>query len=89
MCFEPVVVEIFRLFSKPFCHSSLNFFITCETIAFETFLESSKLPEAKPGLQGGCYWIVADVAALVSVGSGLTQTCRSIKFVAIPLRKSH
>jgi len=25
-------------------------------ITFEMFLESSELPEAKSGLQGGCYW---------------------------------
>jgi len=44
--FIPISVEFYRLFWKPFCHSSLNF-ITCETIAFEIFLESFEQPEVR------------------------------------------
>jgi hypothetical protein len=43
--FIPIGVEFYRLFLKPFCHSSLNFFMTCEMIAFEIFLESFEQPE--------------------------------------------
>jgi hypothetical protein len=42
--FEPVGGEFFRMFSKSFCCSSLNF-ITCQTIAFEVFPVNSKQPE--------------------------------------------
>jgi hypothetical protein len=45
--FIPIGVEFYRLFLKPFCHSSMNFFIKCEMIAFEIFLESFKQPEVK------------------------------------------
>jgi hypothetical protein len=45
--FEPVSIEFFRLFSKQFSHSSLNFFNTCEMNYFEMILESSKQPEVR------------------------------------------
>jgi hypothetical protein len=47
--FKPLNVDFFRLFSKQFSHSSLNFFNTCEMNYFEMILESSKQPEV-----GGC-----------------------------------
>jgi hypothetical protein len=49
---KSVTVKIFRLFSKPFSHSSLNF-ITCEMTSFEMFLEGCKNQKsegAKPRL---------------------------------------
>jgi hypothetical protein len=39
--------KIFRLLSKSFCCSILNFFITCETISFGMFLESCEQPEVR------------------------------------------
>jgi hypothetical protein len=45
--FEPFAAEVFRLFSKPFSHSNLNFFITCEMKGSEMFLESYKQPEVR------------------------------------------
>ena len=79
---ERVVVELFRLFSKPFSHHSLNFFITCERNSFETFHKNCKQPEVS-----WCQiWAVGTVwynfrsdalygcwSGSISVGSGISM----------------
>jgi hypothetical protein len=45
--FEPIAVEVFKLFSKPLSHSNMNFFITCEMNSFEMLLQSCKEAEVR------------------------------------------
>ena len=47
MFFKPVAGELFRLFFKPFSHSSLDFCITCEMNSFEVFHKCYKQPEIR------------------------------------------
>lgn len=84
---KPVTVEILRLFSTPFSHSSLQF-ITCEMNFFEMFLESCKQPEFR-----GCkIWnlvckkgveilqskvLYNPCSGSTSVGYGVSQNCNN------------
>jgi len=45
--FKPVTVELFRLFLKPFSHSSLDFCFTCELNSFEMFHKCYRQPEIR------------------------------------------